>query len=247
MKTDLDDYIDPWPGASCSQNINLWQACYLNLACDDLYDCTIGTTCLADAMDWTNTNCKPYLDAMWLMYRGAYLDKKAVYVAQVQNLTCSRTAAMTNKEPAFRSIQETRDLVTATDEQGIRDEGNTKLKDYCKTQCEDYADYWMKKLNRTACNSSVQDSIDLRNEFIAICRNGCNGDNPQGATSVSDPNGVQDPTHTYMSFQEAFDAYAAQSKLTKQIGVCDINLISIQESTAIKMTHGKMILLPVRC
>jgi RHS repeat-associated protein len=231
--TALDDYKLLWGGKACQKNVSLWELCYLIQACStDFDDCNNSVDCRnnAGAMDWDALACAPYQDLMWTMFKSAYLQKKADFVKLINPSNCSRSSSMLEKETVFKTFEDIKAMQDFDNPSKLSIKTNALNNIYleCDENCLAFADLWMNKL--TNCNLNAADSASLREEFINICRNGCDAENPFGASSIKPPNGLnRTPLNVYSSFETAFNAYSAQGKLAKQIGVCDINLLDFPE------------------
>lgn len=223
IRAKMNAFYNPKSSSVDCRYLTIWEMPLTYYICPGKDNCIDLFNCI-NAVNWNTNSCKPYQDQMWQMYRALYMQEKNLLKESLAAYNCERTEHMSAKAVRFVSNQTVIDLVTdPTDGIVISSQLNDSINQHCDNVCEAQAEFWMKKLK--PCNVNVTDSAALRLELINVCKNGCDQNTPFGTTTV--PGGkTKRITSSYNSFQEVFDAFHAQNKLTFVAGVCDAKTIS---------------------
>ncbi len=160
--------------------------------------------CINDAFN-NITNCDYRAKNLyWNTYKALYQGIKAnSYLAYTNTLKSMSSSNWSNVSSNNLRFEHAASVPTTT--AGVKDLNKDAILDRCNSACQNMADGWISKLSK--CNfggdpATINTNITaLKNALIAVCKEGCDINNPLGSSSVK-PNS----TNIYRSFQEAFQA-----------------------------------------
>ncbi|MFX3626075.1 MAG: RHS repeat-associated core domain-containing protein [bacterium] len=222
---------------------DMWEVAAITVSCKHkTTEAEINTCLTANSFGNGTTDIK---DEQWNVFKSLYLAEKQKYVDTVRmdyaytnncancyighndlalySTSCSTSFdsdSLVHKQKQYPSM---RDLTTIPVDSGTNQEiidkgrlyASNSLISECASQCEAYADNWMRAL--AGCNASIADSLALRDTLINICKLGCDQYNPLGAREIAPENRDQVISK---NFREAVEFYFQTNKL------CNADLIA---------------------
>ncbi|MEM6803930.1 MAG: hypothetical protein AAF696_21170, partial [Bacteroidota bacterium] len=206
---DEDAYVDA-DGALLAEiqdfngtGFSMWKVAVMTVYCDlpPGADANDANTCLSNLTQVLNGSDD---DAVWLIFRALYMSAKTriiqnTYPTYLSQNSCNidfSQGPYENKENRWPSLSEIIDVDLNSDPDIALDQLDNwtdgQLDDHCQNLCEGYQHAWLADLESCAVidvyDPANQALIDqLMNAFTEICKEGCDTENPLGASQL--PNG----------------------------------------------------------
>jgi RHS repeat-associated protein len=160
--------------------LNIWDVSKVSYFCGDETTPAAVARCLS-LIDTAAFSCGPFSDHFWISFRALYLSQKKMIMDSLRAASvCSEVSIPEGKTRRINNS----DAVSFLENNGETelDDATTLFETECDEQCSTYADYWMTRLEGCALDPSQ--ALEVRSRLINVCRNGCDPNNPFGASSV---------------------------------------------------------------
>lgn len=201
-------------------------------------------TCVDQGRAKIKTECLDVKDTYWQMFKAIYISNKNYLENRIQNdLTSGSCACPIPSLPGDdQGLVKKRELrfypsvggpgqnhlfqqdpriynPSAITIQEMKTQGYDGIATACDEQCNSYVDYWISKLDQ--CDLTPLEKAAFADELRKVCKNGCDINNPMGASSVAPQfleGGSRSGEAPYKSFHDVFKRFGGGKFVAK---ICD--------------------------